>query len=114
MFLANLKNGFGIYKDINGIRYEGGWLSNKKNGNGTLYDEKSKFKLEATWFEGIINGAVKEFYSDGARFEGYFINNIKHGKGLFIDANSIAEIQDWKEGNLIQSKIFLFIQNLKN
>lgn len=56
---GDCENGFGIYIDSRGNRYEG------------------------TWKEGKKNGLFKYFFADGDRFEGNVVNDLIYGLGTY-------------------------------
>ena len=67
-----MANGFCVYSDKNGYRYEGQMINNQFNGDG------------------------KETYADGSSFKGSFINGKKDGRGLTKNApGSKVSIERW-------------------
>ena len=55
-----MSNGYGVYIQYNGSRYEGEWLDDKQHGEGI------------------------ERFPEEAMFKGQYKNGLKHGKGKFI------------------------------
>jgi hypothetical protein len=59
-FANDMANGYGVFRDINGGRYEGQWKDDKQHGFG------------------------KEIWKNGDEtYDGEFVNGLKHGKGKF-------------------------------
>ncbi len=64
---GDCQNGFGIYIDTYGNRFEGNWNNGKKNG---------KFKY---------------FFASGTRFEGIVINDVINGYGTYESSNFLQK-----------------------
>ena len=97
-FKNGKRNGKGKEYDRNGVIFEGEYF-NGKRWNGKIYYlnnqselkdgkgfiiEKNIYnynKIEGNYFNGRMNGKVKEYYDDRLEFEGQYINGKRNGKG---------------------------------
>ena len=48
-YLKDRREGTGTYYWASGDRYEGEWLNDKRNGYGVLYGSDNKVKMKGTW-----------------------------------------------------------------
>jgi hypothetical protein len=112
-FKDDLYDGFGRFEDSEFI-YEGYFMNNKKQGEGTEVNKKGNYKYEGEWKDDFKNGHGKEFLPDMSRYEGNFVNGKKCGKGkLYLSNGTIydGELQNDKlEGHV---KIFVILGNFK-
>jgi hypothetical protein len=49
-------NGWGVWQNLEGDRYEGQWKGGKYHGEGSLYVAAKKVKQEGIWEEGVFKG----------------------------------------------------------
>lgn len=104
--MNGLREGHGKFYYADGGVYEGEWLQNRMNGNGTLYYMSGKVAYEGNWVEDKFEGQGT-FYSDSpmnleetfdyrdfdmvddfvVRYEGGFHEDDKDGYGILFLTN---------------------------
>ena len=86
------KYGIGIeYNKNNKIIYEGEFVNNKYDGEGTQY-YKEGGKYKGHWENGEKNGKGEEYYkNNNKKYVGNFRNNHYSGKGFFFNENGNLE-----------------------
>jgi len=69
-FLHGVRSGYGELYDANGRKvYDGMWLNDRFNGNGTLYAEGGSI-TEGTWVKGKLCGTFSVIMCDGGNISG--------------------------------------------
>ena len=66
--VTGFMNGEGTIAFVNGDRYEGGIVDNRKQGRGTFIWPNGQ-RYEGEWVNDTINGHGKFFYTNGDRYE---------------------------------------------
>ena len=104
--------GIEYYKNGN-KRYEGDFVNNKYEGNGTYYKENGTYYI-GEFKNGHFNGKGIIYYKNGKiRFDGTFINGRYEGAGKLYyddDENHIAIIGEYKNG-LLNGKAKTYYKN---
>ena len=96
--VTGFMNGEGVIAFVNGDRYEGGIVDNRKQGRGTFIWPNGQ-RYEGEWVNDTINGHGKFFYTNGDRYEGEFVNGEPHGKGTYTLQNGDVYVGEWARGN---------------
>jgi len=96
--VTGFMNGEGAIAFVNGDRYEGGIVDNRKQGRGTFIWPNGQ-RYEGEWVNDTINGHGKFFYTNGDRYEGEFVNGEPHGKGTYTLQNGDVYVGEWVRGN---------------
>lgn len=91
-------NGIGVIAFVNGDRYEGGIVDNRKQGQGIFIWPNGQ-RYEGQWSNDVINGHGKFFYTNGDHYEGDFVNGEPHGKGTYTLQNGDIYVGEWAHGN---------------
>jgi hypothetical protein len=60
----NMRNGFGTFQWVNGMKYEGNWKNNLRSGKGTLFNPNGE-RLEGVWKNDKLNGMAVLKLPDG-------------------------------------------------
>ncbi len=71
VFVANNKQGFGIFSWEDGSRYEGFWHKNKQHGLGTFISSNGK-NYQGDWKDGFMDGVGRYWVFGGVTYEGEF------------------------------------------
>ncbi len=96
-FLDNKFNGQGTFTFANGGKYVGNWQNGEKNGKGThAYADGGKYV--GNWQNGKKNGQGTCTYADGAKYEGEWENDKKNGQGTCTYASGTIYEGDWQDG----------------
>merc|ERR1719247_2762872 len=94
-----MKHGQGVLFFPNGDSYQGGWLNDQRDGNGTLNENGAVYMGQ--WKGGVRHGIGKEVWADGNSYEGEYINNLKHGIGTFH--SSVGRFEgEWFEDAMVK------------
>ncbi len=84
---GNCQSGKGVWTDMDGNRYEGGWLNGKRHGDGKVF---------------LANGKVTEGYWEQGKFKGknfFKTNNLYDLLGKHKDSKTIIDLtQSHKDG----------------
>jgi hypothetical protein len=101
----DLKTGFHVYTDDDGIRYEGEWENGvflKGKSEGVIDGEK--YTEEGNFVDFVLRSG-KTIYEDGSSDEGTFDEGgLMHGQGIRTWANGDFEEGFFKEGELLEGK----------
>merc|ERR1719506_2657369 len=93
-----MKHGQGTLSSPDGDTYQGGWLDDKRDGNGTLEEKGAVYMGQ--WKAGVRHGIGKEVWADGNAYEGEYLNNLKHGTGTFD--SSVGRFEgEWFEDAMV-------------
>ncbi|KAL4473882.1 hypothetical protein ABPG74_022746 [Tetrahymena malaccensis] len=100
-FDGNKRHGKGVFINLLGERYEGGFSNDTFHGQGSYFYKDGAIYI-GEWFGGQIQGKGMLYYSNGDIYDGYFLNGKRHGKGtLYFNKEEKYEgewVQDYKEG----------------
>ena len=107
---GDCENGYGVYKLINGDKYEGNWKDNKWNGEGTLYRADGTKKYEGNFKDGLFNGEGTLYYPNGAKYVGNFKDDLYNGEGTLYFANGDKYIGNFKD-DLYNGKGTFYLAN---
>lgn len=78
--------GNGICTYLDGSFYRGGWVDNKRHGEGALENfDRSYYK--GSWVNDIREGKGTLIYSDGSYYEGDWVKDQREGKGIEVQFN---------------------------
>ncbi|MBR1835929.1 MAG: hypothetical protein IJ783_01450, partial [Kiritimatiellae bacterium] len=83
-----------------GTHYNGGWKNGRHHGYGVIAYEASRERYEGWFVSGKKNGHGKYFYANGDVFEGEFRNDSPHGAGSYAFANGGHVEGVWRNGLL--------------
>ncbi|EGD78670.1 morn repeat protein [Salpingoeca rosetta] len=91
----------GVYQFKNGARYEGAYVQNKKDGEGTFYFPDGS-KYEGQFKADLRHGFGTYTYPNGDTYEGEWEEGLRHGQGTYTYAESGAKyIGTWSRGNRV-------------
>jgi len=95
----DLFNGKGIYHDNStGNKYDGNWINNKKEGNGTEYWPNGDYYIGG-WKNMKKNGYGIYTWQNGDIYAGYWLNDLFNGSGIYHDNSTGNKYSgDWKDG----------------
>lgn len=93
------REGYGIYIDENGNKYEGHFLNDKFNGLGRLIDKNGNY-FEGEFSNGIANGKGKLVLKTGTILLGEFKNDIPNGTAT----ETLTKTNEKYEGNYTNGK----------
>ncbi|KAL4482244.1 hypothetical protein ABPG72_018025 [Tetrahymena utriculariae] len=100
-FTDKKRHGKGVFINMIGERYEGGFSHDKFHGQGSYFDKDGNIFI-GEWFEGQIQGKGMLYYCNTDLYDGYFFNGKRHGQGtLYFNKVEKYEgewVQDQKEG----------------
>ena len=85
-----------------GSRYKGQMKDGEKDGVGTIFYPDGG-RLDGTWYQDKIEGAVLFAYEDGSYFKGNYKNDEKNGLGVLLDEDGEVEAGLWRNGEEIDS-----------
>lgn len=96
-------DGWGVFNNNKGLRYEGMWKDGSYHGNGTLFSEYED-KYVGNFFNGMKKGyGILYYLDDNSKFKGTWENGQKHGYGIFFDGDGVMRKQVWDKGELVDS-----------
>lgn len=76
-----IREGCGRMISAEGDSYEGKWMGNEPEGEGTYESYSPKQKYTGIWSNGTLSGKGRACYEDGSVYEGDFYQNQRHGRG---------------------------------
>jgi hypothetical protein len=76
-----LRQGLGRLISFEGDCYEGKWVDNEPEGEGTYEGADPHRKYTGVWSKGLLSGRAKATYEDGSFYEGEFYHNKRQGRG---------------------------------
>lgn len=79
-FAAGYYHGVGKVTYTDGSTYDGAWVADKPNGEGT-YTSAEGWVYKGQFVNGVKTGNGFIRYSDGSWYDGQWENNVKHGQG---------------------------------
>ena len=89
--------------------YDGDFVNGKRNGNGTLIDQKGRLIYKGNWVDGKKNGKGIFYYSTGDKYEGDFVDDKMTGKGRLTNPKgSLIYEGDWVDGKKNGKGIFYY------
>lgn len=115
------RNGYGVLREATGlVIYDGEWKEGVYHGNGTLYNNHSRFETEFTYldFNSLGSAWVKfdgEFYEgqwhglgtltilNNQKYSGKFRFDRVNGTGTFYKSNGLAVSGEWLENKFIRA-----------
>lgn len=80
----------------NGVTYEGGWLNDKFDGEGT-YKLSNGTLYKGQWKNGLLEGEGEAKFPDGSSYKGSWHNNKFEGEGVFVASDKSKYIGSWKD-----------------
>ena len=87
------------------IKYKGGYIDNKYEGHGLLYDKEGYIEYDGSFSNNKYNGFGKKFSNKTLKYEGFFTEGKKNGIGLLyydkikkIYFNGIFDMDNFSEG----------------
>jgi hypothetical protein len=75
-------HGTGLYVEVDGSRYEGGWYRGKMQGRGVQVFSKGD-RYEGEYKDGHRHGHGKQTFANGNRYEGEFFQGKIQGQGTY-------------------------------
>jgi len=95
------REGYGIFIDGNGNKYEGYFLNNKFNGLGRLIDKNGNY-YEGEFVDGVAKGQGKLILKNGINYTGEFDDDLANGNGIETYSNNNKN--ERYEGNFVNGK----------
>lgn len=102
--------GFGVYVDQEGNRYEGGWKSGVRHGYGEEMSPDGA-KFIGNFSMNTRNGFGKQSWADGSVYEGNWSQGSKHGKGKHTYSDGCVYDGQWQSGQKDGFGIFTTPEN---
>ena len=85
-FKANIRHGFGIQNQTNGVFYEGYWINDTPSGVGKFKfpfaDSQKRLSLDGHFKDGVASGNGTLIWLDGQKYEGEFKVDKRDGFGI--------------------------------
>lgn len=82
-------------------RYEGDFVNDRFEGNGTIYHANGKKWLSGQFKNGMANGKCKLFDNDGfKRYDGDFKEGTMHGEGMLYERSGRLKLVRFFKGKL--------------
>ena len=100
-----VRDGNGIYIDLNGAKYNGEFEFDKPHGKGVLYNSNGE-KYDGEWKKGKHHGKGIFNYLDGSQYKGSFKDGMRHGKGIYHYSNGEIYIGGWENDKAKGAGIF--------
>ncbi|CAN0411923.1 unnamed protein product, partial [Ectocarpus sp. 12 AP-2014] len=101
------RDGLGVFFYADGGRYEGGWVANRRSGQGRLsfangearYGRATTMVYDGGWLDGQRSGTGSLCLPGGDVFEGLWLKDKKEGPGryLYMSTRKVYE-GEWVEG----------------
>lgn len=88
------KFGKGLFIDVDGSRYEGDFLHDRKEGKGKIV-YKNGCWYQGDWVSDQFHGQGTMVWADGTKFTGDWQNGMRHGNGKYETSLGTYE-GDWK------------------
>lgn len=79
-------NGFGVYKDLEGYKYEGMWTDDHQNGQGVETWDNNGSKFSGNFTMNKKQGPGRFDWHDGSYYQGGFAENLFQGYGEYLFA----------------------------
>ncbi|CAF0817535.1 unnamed protein product [Adineta steineri] len=99
-------NGRGVLMKWDGHRYEGEFINDMPDGKGILirlHGSNSTEKIyEGRFLENKFDGQGTFYWSDGSRYQGAWKNNQRHGLGQIIYADGRVRKGQWAYDKLVE------------
>ena len=95
--LNGKREGYGIYIDDKGNKFEGYFFNDKFNGLGRLIDKNGNY-FEGEFLNGVANGKGKLVLKSGITFIGDFSNDVPNGSGTETNSKNEKYEGNFKEG----------------
>ena len=92
-FIQGKRTGFGI-EIKNNHRYEGDWLNDMLDGNGTYFWPEGNI-YTGSWIENDRRGYGTFSWSKGDKYEGYFANHKRFGHGIYTWPDGRKYVGNW-------------------
>ncbi len=87
-------NGWGVWQNLDGDKYEGEWKEGKYHGEGTLYVASKKIKQEGVWEAGVFKG--KNYFSS---------QHLYNLLGKHQESEEVAQIAEDSKGKYEKNKL---------
>lgn len=97
------KEGYGVFNYQDGRKFEGNYVHDIPNGEGSLYDEAGRLQFKGTWKNGqYLDGKGYALYGD-KKYTGEYRSGKPNGYGVYSDTlgNVLAKGM-WRDGILVQ------------
>ncbi len=99
---GNCYNGYGVWENPDGSRYEGGVVNGKMQGKG-VWTHPDGDRYEGDFVDGRKHGKGVYTQSDGGTFTGNWEDNKFHGKGVFVDGSGTVLSGIWEDDNFVRT-----------
>ena len=91
---GNVRSGMVDNQYIDGSRYLGRLVHNKREGKGVYYYKNGDI-YAGDWQNDVFEGKGMYIYASGERYEGQLKNGMKHGKGKYLYITACVYDGDW-------------------
>ena len=92
------RDGIGKYNYPNGDTYEGMWVNNIKEGEGTLTYNNDRYTYIGTFKNDLFNGWGTLYIIGGEKYEGYWKDGRMDGEGKYFYPFGNTYVGNWKNG----------------
>ena len=71
-----MANGYGIYLDTHGSKYQGEWVNDSQHGKGEESWNNGQTKYIGQFYKGKKNGKGRFEWEDGSFYDGDFVDGV--------------------------------------
>ena len=90
-------HGQGTKTYVNGDRYEGNWIKGKRSGHG-VYTWAGGQRYDGDWVRDKRTGRGVYTWANGSRYEGDFVEGARHGQGIYLSTKGTRYEGAWRDG----------------
>ena len=97
-FTLARRDGFGIFREVDGSQYEGEWQRGLRHGKGTQRWAASGAEYEGEWREDRRHGYGRHVCTDGRVYCGGWVADREEGRGKLVSADNTAFQGNFAQG----------------